>query len=259
MKVGFRPGRNGVAGTNPVVLIAIMAPHQRTCGADAERNDTTVVAAKQFLFEILPQKRLQGIVDLVAGICGVVADFFKQPSGIHLAVPRYVIDGFGATIFEGLCRRLHFCKDTLLAETAKNLLKLIIVGVVGFSLLYRFAPGLVTAQAMLPEAAVAYAKMAGLRIALTCTALLLVLAILDYIYQRFEFEIFPEWRARYAPGVTRNTEHVFGLVVPAAAAVVLSPHEHLAWRWLPWRQAAEAVFSWSNAAAIRQLPERLAF
>jgi hypothetical protein len=103
-----------------------MAPHQRTCGADAERNDATVVAAKQFLFEILPQKRLQGIVDLVAGIGGVVADFVKQPSGILLAMPRYVIDGSGATISERLCCRLHFGKDTLLAETAKNLLKLIV-------------------------------------------------------------------------------------------------------------------------------------
>jgi dATP pyrophosphohydrolase len=70
------------------------------------------------------------------------------------------------------------------------------------------------------------------------------------------FEIFPEWRHRYAPGVTRNTEHVFGLMLPAAQPVTLAPGEHLAYRWLPWREAAEACFSWSNRDAILLLPER---
>ncbi len=53
------------------------------------------------------------------------------------------------------------------------------------------------------------------------------------------YEIYPTWRHRYAPGVTQNTEHVFGLTVPAGTPVVLAPREHLAWLWLPWKQAAE--------------------
>ena len=36
------------------------------------------------------------------------------------------------------------------------------------------------------------------------------------------YEIYPVWRHRYAPGVSRNTEHVFGLTVPAGTAVELS-------------------------------------
>jgi dihydroneopterin triphosphate diphosphatase len=68
------------------------------------------------------------------------------------------------------------------------------------------------------------------------------------------YEIYPVWRHRYAPGVTHNTEHVFGLTVPPGTAVTLSPREHLAWRWLPWREAADACFSPSNAEAILQLP-----
>ncbi len=68
------------------------------------------------------------------------------------------------------------------------------------------------------------------------------------------YEIYPVWRHRYAPGVTHNTEHVFGLTVPAGTPVTLSPREHLAWRWLPWREAADACFSPSNAEAILQLP-----
>jgi dATP pyrophosphohydrolase len=73
-----------------------------------------------------------------------------------------------------------------------------------------------------------------------------------------EYEIFPEWRWRYAPGVTHNTEHVFGLEVPAPVDVLIAPREHLSFVWLPWAEAAERCFSWSNAAAIRKLPERAA-
>jgi len=69
------------------------------------------------------------------------------------------------------------------------------------------------------------------------------------------YEIFPTWRHRYAPGVTHNTEHVFGLTVPAGTPVVLAPREHLQYQWLPWHEAAERCFSPSNAAAIRQLAD----
>ena len=71
------------------------------------------------------------------------------------------------------------------------------------------------------------------------------------------YEIFAEWRHRYAPGVTENTEHVFSLCLPQAVAVTLAADEHLAWRWLPWREAAAACFSWSNRDAILELPQRL--
>jgi dATP pyrophosphohydrolase len=68
------------------------------------------------------------------------------------------------------------------------------------------------------------------------------------------YEIYPRWRHRYAPGVTRNTEHVFGLQVPEALAPRLAPREHLSWMWLPWREAADRCFSPSNAEAVLQLP-----
>jgi dATP pyrophosphohydrolase len=72
------------------------------------------------------------------------------------------------------------------------------------------------------------------------------------------YDIYPRWLHRYAPGVTRNTEHVFGLCVPAGTPVTLNPREHTAYRWLPWRQAADACFSPSNAEAILMLPEFMA-
>ena len=71
------------------------------------------------------------------------------------------------------------------------------------------------------------------------------------------YEIYERWRHRYAPGVTHNTEHVFGLRLPAPLPIVLAPREHLRYVWLPWEAAAERCFSPSNAAAIRLLPARL--
>ena len=70
------------------------------------------------------------------------------------------------------------------------------------------------------------------------------------------FEIYPVWRHRFAPGVTHNTEHVFGLEVAQPMPVQVSPREHLAAQWLPWNEAAERVFSWSNRKAILMLPDR---
>ena len=71
------------------------------------------------------------------------------------------------------------------------------------------------------------------------------------------YEIYPVWRHRYADGITHNTEHVFGLTLPQTQPVTLAAREHLQYRWLPWREAAELCFSASNAEAILQLPQRL--
>ena len=69
------------------------------------------------------------------------------------------------------------------------------------------------------------------------------------------FEIYQQWRHRFGPGVTHNTEHVFGLKLPGPVAVTLAQDEHIAFAWLPWREAAEKCFSWSNRDAIRMLGE----
>lgn len=69
------------------------------------------------------------------------------------------------------------------------------------------------------------------------------------------YDIYPRYLHRYAPGVTRNRERVFGLCVPAGATIKLNPREHTEFRWLPWREAADACFSPSNAEAILMLPE----
>ncbi|WP_306605431.1 dihydroneopterin triphosphate diphosphatase [Azonexus sp.] len=69
-----------------------------------------------------------------------------------------------------------------------------------------------------------------------------------------DYEIFPAWRHRYPAGVTRNNEHVFGLQLPDRVDITIAPDEHRACCWLPWQEAAERCFSWSNRDAIRLLP-----
>lgn len=70
------------------------------------------------------------------------------------------------------------------------------------------------------------------------------------------FEIYAQWRHRFAPGVAYNTEHVFGLALREPVSVSLATEEHSAFVWLPWREAAAKCFSWSNRDAIRRLAER---
>ncbi|MEO8142894.1 MAG: dihydroneopterin triphosphate diphosphatase [Betaproteobacteria bacterium] len=69
----------------------------------------------------------------------------------------------------------------------------------------------------------------------------------------YTFEIFAQWRHRFSPGTTHNTEHVFSVELPARVPVTLAPQEHVASLWLPWREAADKCFSWSNRDAIREL------
>jgi len=70
------------------------------------------------------------------------------------------------------------------------------------------------------------------------------------------FEIYTQWRHRFAPGVRYNTEHVLGLKLSQRVPVALAPEEHVAFAWLPWDEAAARCFSWSNRDAIRMLAER---
>ena len=67
------------------------------------------------------------------------------------------------------------------------------------------------------------------------------------------YEIYPHWRHRYAPNVTQNTEHLFGLELPAPLAIKLTVDEHVRYEWVDWREAATRVFSWTNIDALKRL------
>ena len=76
---------------------------------------------------------------------------------------------------------------------------------------------------------------------------------LQNMHHQIEYEIYPEWRFRYAPGVTRNIEHWFALEVPDNTPITLAPREHVAYDWLPYKEAAQKCFSPSNGEAILKL------
>ena len=73
---------------------------------------------------------------------------------------------------------------------------------------------------------------------------------LEDCQRQIEFEIFPHFRHRYAPGITHNREHWFRLALPAERMPLLS--EHLAARWLIAEEAAALTKSWSNRQAIEE-------
>ncbi len=67
------------------------------------------------------------------------------------------------------------------------------------------------------------------------------------------FEIWPEWRHRFAPGVTHNVEHAWYLELAQTVPVRLNPAEHRAYRWVALDEALAYVTSWTNREALERL------
>ena len=67
------------------------------------------------------------------------------------------------------------------------------------------------------------------------------------------FPILPEWRRRYAPGVTENLEHLLYLELPGTCRVTLNDREHVGYRWMGLDEAIRKVASWTNRAALERL------
>lgn len=67
------------------------------------------------------------------------------------------------------------------------------------------------------------------------------------------YPILPAWRARYAPAVVENIEHVFRVQLSERCAIRLNPAEHVASVWLQFGQAARRAASQTNRAAILEL------
>jgi dATP pyrophosphohydrolase len=68
-----------------------------------------------------------------------------------------------------------------------------------------------------------------------------------------DYEIYPQWRHRYAEGVTSNTEHWFKVELTSRVPVTLAPKEHLRYQWVDWKQAVPMCFSPSNQQALLEL------
>lgn len=66
--------------------------------------------------------------------------------------------------------------------------------------------------------------------------------------QRISFEIFPQFRYKYAPDITHCTEHWFLLALEDESVPKLT--EHQAYQWVTIQQAVMLTKSWNNRAAI---------
>lgn len=71
-----------------------------------------------------------------------------------------------------------------------------------------------------------------------------------------DFEIFQQWRHRYAPEVTHNREHWFSLMVDINIPVKISPKEHRQYLWCDGESAIKKCFSWTNKEAIQLILEQ---
>ncbi|MCH1522213.1 MAG: dihydroneopterin triphosphate diphosphatase [Arenicellales bacterium] len=72
------------------------------------------------------------------------------------------------------------------------------------------------------------------------------------------FQILPEYRYRYGPGVVENEEHVFSVELPDRCRVQINSSEHLESRWVKIELAAQSIWSWTNRLALKQLAEEMA-
>lgn len=68
--------------------------------------------------------------------------------------------------------------------------------------------------------------------------------------EQIEFEIFPQFRYKYAPHITHCTEHWFLLALEDERIPTLT--EHYQFQWLPAKQAAHLTKSWNNRALIEK-------
>jgi len=66
------------------------------------------------------------------------------------------------------------------------------------------------------------------------------------------FQIAPQWRAKYAPGVTHNEEVCFALRVEKQE-IRTDPNEHVSWAWADSSRALEMLYWESSKRALAEL------
>ncbi|MDH3376381.1 MAG: dihydroneopterin triphosphate diphosphatase [Gammaproteobacteria bacterium] len=71
------------------------------------------------------------------------------------------------------------------------------------------------------------------------------------------FDIPSAWGSRYAPGVTRNLEHMFSLALSEICSVTINPAEHSNYEWVDFDTALQHAWSWTNREALQLVRKRL--
>ena len=68
-----------------------------------------------------------------------------------------------------------------------------------------------------------------------------------------KFMIYSEWIHRYKESIYSNKEYIFGLKLDSEVSVTLSS-EHSNYKWVDLNEAIHLVFSWTNKAALKAIP-----
>ena len=68
-----------------------------------------------------------------------------------------------------------------------------------------------------------------------------------------KFMIYSEWIDRYEESTYSNKEYIFGLKLNNEVSVKLS-REHSSYKWVDLNDAIHLVFSWTNKAALKAIP-----
>ena len=68
-----------------------------------------------------------------------------------------------------------------------------------------------------------------------------------------KFMIYSEWIDRYEESTYSNKEYIFSLKLNDEVSVKLS-REHSSYKWVDLYDAIHLVFSWTNKAALKSIP-----
>ena len=68
-----------------------------------------------------------------------------------------------------------------------------------------------------------------------------------------KFMIYSEWIDRYKESTYSNKEYIFSLKLNDEVSVKLS-REHTSYKWVDLNDAIHLVFSWTNKAALKAIP-----
>ena len=68
-----------------------------------------------------------------------------------------------------------------------------------------------------------------------------------------KFMIYSEWIDRYEESTYSNKEYIFSLKLNDEVSVKLSK-EHSSYKWVDLNEAIHLVFSWTNKAALKAIP-----
>ena len=69
----------------------------------------------------------------------------------------------------------------------------------------------------------------------------------------YKFMIYSEWIYRYKESTYSNKEYIFSLKLNDEVSVKLSK-EHSSYKWVDLNDAIHLVFSWTNKAALKAIP-----